>query len=111
VSKERAQRRALREQATAQRLLAEQARRQRAATRARRRALVRRLLGRRARPPAGIGSVRRKERRAAIGSVLLVLVVLAYVVSRSVPIVIGVLLIAAITVPALVSMLFDRSRR
>jgi Flp pilus assembly protein TadB len=111
VSKERAQRRALREQATAQRLLAEQARRQRAATRARRRARVRRLLGRRARPPVGIGSVRRKERRAAIGSVLLVVVVLAYVVSRSVPVVIGVLLIAAITVPALVSMLFDRSRR
>jgi Flp pilus assembly protein TadB len=111
VSKERAQRRALREQATAERLLAEQARRQRRAARARRRALVRRLLGRRARPATGYSNARRKERRAAIGSVLLVVVVLTYVVSRSVPIVIGVLLIAAITVPALVSMLFDRSRR
>jgi Flp pilus assembly protein TadB len=111
VSKERAQRRALRERATAERLLAEQARRKRAAARARRRALRRRLRGRRARPAAGYGEARRKERRATIGSLLLVVVVLTYVISRSVPIVIGVLLIAAITVPALVSMLFDRSRR
>ena len=111
MSKERAQRRALREQAAAQRQLAEHASRQRAAARARRRALVRRLLGRRARPAAGTGNVRRKEIRATIGSVLLVVVVLAYLISRSVPIVIGVLLIAVIVVPALIITLFDRSRR
>lgn len=109
MSKERAQRRALRAQATAQRLLAEQANRERAAARARRRALVRRLFGRR-RPPTA-ASVRRKEIRATIGSVLLAVVVLTYLFSRSLTIVIGVLLIAVIVVPALVIMLFDRSRR
>ncbi|HEU5269916.1 MAG TPA: hypothetical protein VFU36_08320 [Jatrophihabitans sp.] len=108
MSKERAQRRALREQAAAQRLLAEQANRERTAARARRRALLGRLFGRR---PAAPANARRKEIRATIGSVLLVVVVLAYLLSRSLTIVIGVLLIAVIVVPALVIMLFDRSRR
>jgi len=111
VSKERAQRRALREQATAQRLLAEQANRERAAARARRRTLVRRLFGRRTGPAASFGSARRKEIRTTIGSLLLVVLVLAYLLSRSLTVVIGVLLIAVIVVPALVIMLFDRSRR
>ncbi len=110
MSKERARRRALREQAAEQRLLAAQANRQRAAARARRRARLNRLLGRRSRGPSGPGNPRRKEARATIGSILLVAVVLTYLVSRSVPIVIGVLLIAVIVVPALVITLFDRSR-
>jgi Flp pilus assembly protein TadB len=107
VSKERAQRRALREQATAQRQLAERANRERAAIRARRSARLRRLFGRRSSRP---NDPRRKERRATIGSVLLVAVVVSYLATRSVLITIGVLLIAAIVVPALVITLFDRSR-
>ena len=111
MSKERAQRRALREQAAEQRMLAERQKRQRTVARARRRAMLRRLLGRRDRGPVSVGQARRKEARATIGSVLLVVVVLTYLVSRSLPVVIGVLLIALITVPALIITLFDRSRR
>jgi Flp pilus assembly protein TadB len=56
-------------------------------------------------------SARRKERRAVIASALLVVVVLTYLMSRSIAMVIGVLLVAAIAVPALAAALGDRSKR
>jgi hypothetical protein len=46
-----------------------------------------------------------------VGSLLLVAVVLTYLLSGSVLIVIGVLLVSAVALPALAVILFDRSRR
>ena len=108
MSKERAERRRLREAAAEQRELEQRAARQRAAARARRRAALRRLGLRRRGAPA---NARRKEIRAMVGSLLLVAVVVSYLLTGSVLIVIGVLLVSAVAVPALVVTLFDRSRR
>jgi type III secretory pathway component EscT len=70
--------------------------------------LLRRLTFRRRGAPA---NPRRKEIRATVGSLLLVVVVLAYLLSGSVLIVIGVLLVSVVVLPALAITLFDRSRR
>jgi Flp pilus assembly protein TadB len=108
MSKERAERRRLRELAAEQRELEQRAARERAAVRARRRAALRRFTFRRREAPV---SARRKEIRATVGSLLLVVVVLTYLISGSVLIVIGVLLVSAVALPALAVTLFDRSRR
>ncbi|MEO6502696.1 MAG: hypothetical protein ABIQ09_12370, partial [Jatrophihabitantaceae bacterium] len=79
--------------------------------RARWQASWRALAGRRSQPQAGRISARRKEQRAVIASALLVVVVLTYLMTRSVVMVIGVLLVAAIAVPALALAFGDRSRR
>ena len=110
MSKERAHRRAERQALTAQRLELHRRRQAAEAARRRRRARWRALLGRRAGPPRAMLSARRKERRAVIASALLVVVVLTYLMSRSIAMVLGVLLVAAIAVPALAA-LGDRSRR
>jgi len=107
VSKERARRREERELAAAHRQSALQAERERAAARARRRARFR-LPGRRRTAQV---DARVRERRATIGSLLLVVVVVTYLATRSLPIVIGVLLVAAVALPALVTTLFGRNSR
>lgn len=111
MSKERAHRRAERQADTAQRLELQRRRLAAEAARRRRRARWRALFGRRAGTPRAMLSARRKERRAVIASALLVVVVLTYLMSRSIAMVIGVLLVAAIAVPALAAALADRSRR
>jgi Flp pilus assembly protein TadB len=113
MSKERARRRAERQAATAQRLEQHRQRQSAEAARRLRRARWRAAFGRRpGNPsPAGALSARRKERRAVIASALLVLVVLTYLMTRSVTMVVGVLLVAAIAVPALAAAFLDRSRR
>ncbi|MBV9823229.1 MAG: hypothetical protein JO144_13400 [Actinobacteria bacterium] len=109
MSKERARRRAERQAVTEQRLVEHRQRLATEAARRRRRERWRSLLGRRAdRAPL---SARRKERRAAIASALVVVAVLTYLMSRSVAMVVGVLLVAAVAVPALAVALGDRSRR
>jgi Flp pilus assembly protein TadB len=108
VSRERARRRAEREALTAQRLERNQAKVAAEAARRRRRARWQALLGRR---PQKVISARRKERRAAIASALLVVAVLTYLMTRSLAMVVGVLLVAAIAVPALAVAFGDRSRR
>jgi Flp pilus assembly protein TadB len=113
VSKERAHRRAERQAATAQRLELHRQRQATEAVRRRRRARWQALAGRR-RPtqsPAGRLGTRRKERRAVIASALLVVVVLTYLMTRSIAMVVGVLLVAAIAVPALAAAFLDRSKR
>ena len=111
MSKERARRRAERQALTEQRLAEH---RQRLAAEADRRR--RRARWRGARPAPALArragcSARRKERRAVIASALLVVAVLTYLMSRSVAMVVGVLLVAAIAVPALAVAFGDRSRR
>jgi len=108
MSRERARRRAEREALAAQRQERHRARLAAEADRRRRRARWQALLGRRPRAPL---SARRKERRAVIASALLVVAVLTYLMSRSLAMVIGVLLVAAIAVPALAVAFGDRSRR
>jgi Flp pilus assembly protein TadB len=112
MSKERARRRAERQAVTAQRLELNRQRLAAEAARRHRRARWRALFGRRPGTPSPAGqlSARRKERRAVIASALLVVVVLTYLMSRSITMVIGVLLVAAIAVPALASALGDRSK-
>jgi Flp pilus assembly protein TadB len=108
MSRERAQRRAEREALTAQRLERNQAKLAAEADRRRRRARWQALLGRR---PGKPRSARQKERRAVIASALLVVAVLTYLMTRSLAMVVGVLLVAAIAVPALAVAFGDRSRR
>lgn len=108
MSRERARRRAEREALTAQRLERNQAKLAAEADRRRRRARWQALLGRR---PAKSLSARQKERRAVIASALLVVAVLTYLMTRSIAMVVGVLLVAAIAVPALAVAFGDRSRR
>jgi Flp pilus assembly protein TadB len=108
MSKERARRREQRQLATAHRLAEQQAARQKAADRARRRAALRRAFGRRSGRQA---SARTRERRAVVGSLLLVIALTSWLLTGSVGIVVGVMLIAAIALPALVTTLFDRSRK
>lgn len=117
MSKQRAQRRAERLAATAQRLESERQRQAAEAARRRRRAkwqaYRQALTGRRPGPrtPTSRLGVHRKERRAVIASALLVAVVLTYLMSRSVVMVVGVLLVSAVVVPALAVVLGERSRR
>jgi Flp pilus assembly protein TadB len=112
MSKERARRRVERQALVEQRVAENRQRVAAEADRRRRRARWRVLLGRR---PDGSSraplSARRKERRAVIASALLVVAVLTYLMSRSVAMVVGVLLVAAIAVPALAVAFGDRSRR
>jgi len=108
MSKERARRRSERELLAERRLAARQQARQRELARLRRRELRRRLLGRRiAERPT---SARTKERRAIIASTLLVVLVLTYLMTRSIGMVIGVMLVAAVATPALVAVLSNRSK-
>ena len=111
MSKERAHRRAERQAVTAQRQELHRQRQAAEAVRRHRRARWQALFGRRRGNSTGRLSVRRKERRAVIASALLVVVVLTYLMSRSIAMVTGVLLVAAIAVPALATALGDRSRR
>jgi Flp pilus assembly protein TadB len=112
MSKERAQRRAERQALTAQRLELHRQRQAAEAARRHRRARWRNLFGRRPGNPSPAGglSARRKERRAVIASALLVVLVLTYLMSRSIAMVIGVLLVAAIAIPALAVAFGDRSK-
>jgi Flp pilus assembly protein TadB len=109
MSKERARRRAERQLLAERRQAAQQAARDRQLARQRRGRLWRRIFraGRRGRPAA---SARTRERRAIIASTLLVVLVLTYLMTRSIGMVIGVLLIAAVATPALVAVLTNRSR-
>jgi Flp pilus assembly protein TadB len=110
MSKERAHRRAERELLAERRLAAQQQARQRESARQRRRQLRRRLLGRRISDRRSVASARAKERRAVIASTLLVVLVLTYLMTRSIGMVIGVLLVAAVATPALVAVLSNRSK-
>lgn len=109
MSKERAQRRAERELLAAQR---ENEHRQ-AVAKARRRA---RLTGRglrsgnASRGRTRVVDARTRERRAVIGSTLLVIVVLTWVISRSAVLTVGVLIAAAVATPAVVTLLSDKRR-
>ncbi len=80
---------------------------QKAAAKARRRARFGWLARRH--PKAAVDA-RVRERRAVIGSAVLVVVVLTWVVSRSVGLTIGVLIVAAVATPALVTMMSDKRR-
>jgi Flp pilus assembly protein TadB len=108
MSRERARRRAEREALTAQRLERNEAKLAAEASRRHRRARWQALFGRRRGKPL---SARQKERRAVIASALLVVAVLTYLMTRSLAMVVGVLLVAAIAVPALAVAFGDRSRR
>ena len=110
MSKERDRRRAERELLAERRLAAQQQARQRESARLRRRQLRRRLLGRRISDRRSVASARAKERRAVIASTLLVVLVLTYLMTRSIGMVIGVLLVAAVATPALVAVLSNRSK-
>ncbi len=112
MSKERARRRAERQADAAERLRQHRQRLVAEAVHRRRRERWRRLLPWRAgrQNPSPL-SARRKERRATIASVLLVVVVLTYLMTRSIAMVIGVLLVAAIATPALAAAFLDRSKK
>jgi Flp pilus assembly protein TadB len=110
VSKERARRRAERLADTEQRLR-RNAEQQAAQAERRRRRQRWQALFRSRRQPTSRLSARRKERRATIASVLLVVVVLTYLMTRSIAMVIGVLLVAALATPALASAFLDRSKK
>jgi len=105
VSKERAHRRAQRERLARERELAQQQARLRAQRRARRRARWQWLLPRRRAVDPRV-----RERRALIGSVLLVLGVLTYLATQSVALTIGVLAVALIATPALLTLVSDKRR-
>ena len=59
----------------------------------------------------GQTSTRVKERRAFVGSALLVIIVSTYIITRSISLTIGVSLVAAIATPALAAAFFDRSTK
>lgn len=107
MSKERAQRRAERE------LLAEQRRNEqlranaKAAAKARRRSRFSWLHGGSSKSRV---DARVRERRAVIGSAVLVIVVLTWVVSRSIGLTLGVLIAAAVATPAVVTLMSDKRR-
>jgi len=109
VSKERARRRAVREQQAAQRLAQREADRLKAAGRARRRARLRRLLGlRRSSPDLSRSTALRRERRAAAGALVLVAAMAGYLLSHSWTVVIGVLLVSLLCLPVLLTSVFNR---
>jgi Flp pilus assembly protein TadB len=111
VSKERAVRRAEREAAAAKRADAQRAEQERRTARVQRqRHWSRRWrtlrFWRRGNTPTKV-----RERRAFIGSLLLVVIVTTYVSTRSIGITIGVSLVAAIATPALAAAFLDRSTK
>lgn len=107
MSKDRARRRAERESTAALRLSEQAADRDK---RAKRRRLLPARTRRRPRSTSAL-SIRKRERRAAIASTLLVVVVITYSMTRSLTMVIGVLLIASIATPALAAAFLDRSKK
>lgn len=113
MSKERARRRAERESLASARLAEQAGRAERAGKRARRRQPLRLLPTRSPRRPRNTSAlaIRKRERRAAIASTLLVVVVITYSMTRSLTMVIGVLLIASIATPALAAAFLDRSKK
>ncbi|MGI8665476.1 MAG: hypothetical protein ACR2N4_05530 [Jatrophihabitans sp.] len=111
MSKERQRRRAERESLVRQRQLAQQAAQQRQRARQRRRQWPTRLARSLGRRGGSVTNARTKERRAVIASTLLVVVVLTYLMTRSIAMVIGVLLVASIATPALVAVFLDRSKK
>jgi Flp pilus assembly protein TadB len=110
VSKERARRRETREAETARRVAEARARTEREIEARRRRdrrtAAVRSLLPRRRR-----WSRRTREQRAIIVVVLLAVAVAAYVLLDSWTPRVGVMLLALLVAPAIVTMILDRSTR
>jgi len=110
VSKDRARRRAERESTAALRLSEQGADRDLRAKRRQRRRLLPTLTRRRPRSTSAL-SIRKRERRAAIASTLLVVVVITYSMTRSLTMVIGVLLVASIATPALAAAFLDRSKK
>ncbi|HJQ01637.1 MAG TPA: hypothetical protein VJ851_08555 [Jatrophihabitans sp.] len=110
MSKERARRRAERERLAERRQLADQLARQRRLAKQRRSQWRRRSLASLSLRIGRAASARTRERRAIIASTLLVVLVVTYLMTRSVGIVIGVLLIAAVVTPALVAVLSNRSK-
>ena len=111
MSKERALRRAERQALTAERAAAQRAEQERRAARVQRqRHWSRRWrtlrFWRRGNTPTKV-----RERRALIGSALLVVIVTTYVSTRSIGITIGVSLVAAIATPALAAAFLDRSTK
>ncbi|MDQ2836385.1 MAG: hypothetical protein M3Y42_02810 [Actinomycetota bacterium] len=111
MSKERAQRRAERDLLARQRQSEQEAARQRQLDRQRRRRLRTRLVRSVSWRGGSRASARVKERRAVIASTLLVVVVLTYLLTGSIGMVIGILLIASIATPALVAVFLDRSKK
>jgi Flp pilus assembly protein TadB len=109
VSKERASRRALREERAAAQRAALQAEAERDALRRERRTRWSRLWRRNRLWRQGKSSAKVRERRAIIASALLVILVTTYLATRSVGITIGVGLVAAIATPALAAAFLDRS--
>jgi Flp pilus assembly protein TadB len=111
LSKERARARAVREAAAAQKAAAEKERREKeAAAQARRER--RDLAWRRNRLwQHGSGYRRRKEAIAALLTLDLVVLLVAYLLTSSVQAVLFVLLVLIIASPALAKLIFDRSRK
>jgi Flp pilus assembly protein TadB len=111
LSKERARARAVREAAAAQKAAAEKARREKeAAARARQERLS--LVWRRNRLwQHGSGYRRRKEAIAALLTLDLVVLLVAYFLTSSVQAVLFVLLVLIIATPALAMLILDRSRK
>lgn len=110
MSKERARRRVERERLASVRLAEQVADRDKRASRRQRARLLPTRSRRRPRSTSAL-SIRKRERRAAIASTLLVVVVITYSMTRSVSMVIGVLLIASIATPALAAAFLDRSKK
>jgi Flp pilus assembly protein TadB len=111
MSKERQTARAQRESADAARRQSMLAERERAAA-ARARAERRRLLWRRLRLwQHGPGFSRRREGWGALGTLVLLVVIVVFVVTRSVEAVLGTALIGLICAPLLVMIFVDRSRK
>jgi len=112
MSKERAQRRAVREQQAARRQAQRESDRLKAAGRARRRAQLRRLLGfGRSSQDLSRGAAMRRERRAAAGALVLVAAMAGYLLSHSWEVVIGVLLVSLLCLPVLLTSVFGRHQR
>jgi Flp pilus assembly protein TadB len=111
VSKQRQAARAEREAADAARKQQTRAERERAAAQ-RARSERRRLLWRRLRLwQHGPGFRRRREGWGALGTLVLLVVIVVFVVTRSVEAVLGTALIGLICAPLLVMIFVDRSRK
>lgn len=111
MSKERARTREQRHAAAAQRLADEQARRDKAAAERARRER-RSLAWRRVRLwQHGTGFRRRKESWAALGTLALILLLLAYLLTSSFRMVLLMVLVLVIAFPALVMLTFDRRHK
>jgi len=111
VSKQRARRRAERQQAETARL-AENAEARHRRTAARRKQESRSRLWRSIRFwRSGHTPTRVKEQRAVIASTVFALIVITYAATRSVNMTIGVGLVAAIATPAVVAVMFERSKK